>query len=69
MRPLNRGDYLLILIVVSTAVAGFCALLVVIMKVLEEVRERRADRAARKAAPAGMLKNGRRPYRVSIVRH
>jgi hypothetical protein len=72
-RPLTNQDYLLLTVVVITTLAGICALLVAIQKVLEEWRERRTDRLARlekRAAPAGV--RGRRPreaYRVSIVRH
>ena len=42
MRPLTKEDYLLIGIVVLTAIAGICALLILAVKVLEEIRERAA---------------------------
>jgi hypothetical protein len=71
-RPLTNQDYLLLTVVVITTLAGICALLVAIQKVLEEWRERSNDRLAHpeKATPAGV--RGRRPreaYRVSVVRH
>jgi len=72
MRQLTHEDYVLLMIVVATTVAGLCALLIVIYKLLEEARERRAREAEPiepKTAPQDLPESARRPYRPSILRH
>lgn len=66
MRPLNSQDYLLLTIVIVTAIAGICAMLVALHKVLEEARERRTQPNQPASVPRRSVRSG---YRVSIVRH
>jgi hypothetical protein len=54
MRPLNREDYLLIAIVVLTTLVGICALVVSIIRLVQDSRR---------------AKGGVDPIRPSILRH
>jgi hypothetical protein len=54
MRPLNRQDYLMIAIVVLTAVIGICALTVSVIRLMRE--SRRAKRLTD-------------PHQASVLRH
>ena len=70
MRPLTKEDYLLIGIVILTAIAGICALLIVAVKVREEIRERAAVHKEKgvdqKIQPAGMRRRRTRSQSSAI---
>ena len=69
MRPLNHSDYLLLLLVLISMVAGLFAAAILAWKLTEELRERRAEREEREQREPVAVPSGLPDSRANRHRH